>query len=136
MQAQEFGHVTGGIRTLLRLEGLVIFLAATVAFFTDGGTWWLYLVLFLVPDLAFLAYPAGERIGAMVYNALHTLTLPVLLLLGGWLAGQPLLLHIALIWLAHIGIDRAVGYGLKYPSGFGHTHLGPMGKAKRAPMAS
>jgi hypothetical protein len=38
------------------------------------------------------------------------------------------ILLIAMIWLAHIGFDRALGYGLKYASGFGFTHLGRIGK--------
>jgi len=30
----------------------------------------------------------------------------------------------ALIWAAHIGFDRFLGYGLKYPVAFRVTHLG------------
>lgn len=124
------GFVTGTARTTLRAEGLAVFIAATLAYFLDSGAWWLYLVLFLAPDLSFLAYGAGTRIGAAAYNAVHSYVLPLVLALAGWWLGQDLALHIALIWLAHIGIDRAIGYGLKYPTAFGHTHLGPVGKAK------
>jgi len=123
------GFVTGGPRTILRAEGLAVFAAATIAYVLDGGAWWLYLVLFLAPDLSFLAYAAGTRIGAAAYNAVHAYVLPLLLALAGWWLGKDLALHIALVWLAHIGIDRTLGYGLKYASAFGHTHLGPVGKA-------
>jgi hypothetical protein len=37
-------------------------------------------------------------------------------------------LSLATIWIAHIGFDRALGYGLKYGSGFTHTHLGRIGR--------
>jgi len=120
------GFVTGEARAILRVEGLAVFAVATIAYFADGGAWWLYLVLFLAPDLSFLAYAAGARIGAAAYNAVHSYVLPLLLVLAGLWLGQ----DIALIWLAHIGIDRSLGYGLKYPTAFGHTHLGPVGKAK------
>lgn len=124
------GYATGMARTILRAEGLTVFLAATTAFFLDGGAWWLYLVLFLAPDLSFLAYAAGARSGAVAYNTLHAYVLPLLLALAGWSLGSDWALHVALVWLAHIGIDRFLGYGLKYPTAFGHTHLGPVGKAK------
>jgi hypothetical protein len=124
------GYVTGTTRMILRAEGLVVFLVATTAFFLDSGAWWLYLVLFLAPDLSFLAYAAGTKLGALAYNTLHAYILPLLLALVGWSLGTDWALHVALIWLAHIGIDRVLGYGLKYPTAFGHTHLGPIGKAK------
>ncbi len=124
------GFVTGGARPILRAEGLAVFIAGTLVYFFDGGAWWLYLVLFLAPDLSFIAYGAGTRIGAMAYNAVHSYIAPLVLALAGWLGGQDLALHVALIWLAHIGIDRTLGYGLKYPTAFGHTHLGPVGKAR------
>jgi len=130
MKADRFGYPTGGVRTLLRLEGAAVFLAATLAYFADGGAWWLYLVLLLAPDLAFIGYGAGERLGAMTYNAAHTIVAPVVLVAGAWAVGQDLAFHVGLIWLAHIGMDRMLGYGLKYPGGSGQTHLGPMGKAK------
>lgn len=122
------GYVTGTARTILRAEGLVIFLSATAAFFLDGGAWWLYIVLFLAPDLSFLAYTAGTKSGALAYNTLHSYVLPLLLALVGWSSGTGWALHVALIWLAHIGIDRILAYGLKYPTAFGHTHFGPVGK--------
>jgi len=89
-----------------------------------GGSWWVYAILFLVPDLSFAAYLAGPRFGAVIYNAAHSYLAPMALMVTGFAASEPLILSIAMIWLAHIGIDRALGYGLKYSAGFGFTHLG------------
>jgi Domain of unknown function (DUF4260) len=122
------GTVSGGLRALLRLEGLALFAGMTLLYGLWGGPWWLYAVLFLAPDLAFLAYLAGPKIGAWVYNAVHSTIIPMAMLTIGFGFAPPLVLSLALIWLSHIGIDRALGYGLKYDAGFGFTHLGRIGK--------
>jgi len=126
----ENGAVTGGIRTMLRLEGLTLFLGMVLLYAVWGGSWWVFALLFLVPDLSFAAYLAGPRTGAAVYNAAHSYLLPVALMTAGFALPEPLILSIAMIWLAHIGIDRALGYGLKYEAGFGFTHLGRIGRNK------
>lgn len=113
--------VTGTPRTLLRLEGLAMLAAGIAAYAIVGGSWSLFAVLFLVPDVTLLAYLAGPRIGAWSYNAGHSLLGPALL--------APLAPALAAIWVAHVGFDRALGYGLKYSSGFSATHLGPIGRA-------
>jgi hypothetical protein len=122
------GGVTGGLRTLLRLEGLTLFAGMTVLYAVWGGSWWIYAMLFLVPDVSFAAYLAGPRVGAIGYNAAHSYLAPVTLMVIGFGAASPLTLSIAMIWLAHIGFDRALGYGLKYAAGFSFTHLGRIGK--------
>jgi hypothetical protein len=122
------GSVSGGVRTLLRLEGLTLFAGATLLYAFWAGPWWLYAVLFLAPDLSFAAYLAGPKIGALIYNAAHTTIMPFAMLTIGFGFAPPLVLSIALIWLAHIGIDRALGYGLKYSRGFGFTHPGRIGR--------
>ena len=122
------GAATGGVRALLRLEGLTLFAGTTLLYAFWGGPWRLYAVLFLAPDLSFLAYLAGTKIGALVYNAAHSTMIPFAMLTIGFGFAPPLVLSIALIWLAHIGIDRALGYGLKYSRGFGFTHLGRIGR--------
>jgi hypothetical protein len=122
------GAVTGGLKTLLRLEGLTLFAGMTLLYAVWGGSWWIYAILFLAPDLSFAAYLSGPRIGAIVYNAAHSYMAPVALLTTGLALPSPLLLSFAMIWMAHIGIDRALGYGLKYQAGFGFTHLGRIGK--------
>jgi hypothetical protein len=123
------GIVTGGVRILLRLEGLTLFAGMLLLYWIWGGSWWVFVILFLAPDLSFIAYLADPKIGAVVYNAAHSYMAPVVLLTAGFAASEPLVLSIAMIWLAHIGIDRALGYGLKYQTGFGFTHLGRIGKS-------
>jgi Domain of unknown function (DUF4260) len=122
------GAVTGGLRTLLRLEGLTLFLGMTLLYAVWGGAWWVYLILFLVPDLSMAAYLASPKVGAIVYNAAHSYMVPMSLMVTGFGLESPLTLSIAMIWLAHIGIDRTLGFGLKYVTGFGFTHLGRIGK--------
>ena len=122
------GAVTGGVKTLLRLEGLTLFAGMTLSYTVWGGSWWLYAILFLAPDLSFAGYLTGPRIGAIVYNTAHSTLAPVTLMAAGFALASPLALAIAMIWLAHIGFDRALGYGLKYSDGFGFTHLGRIGR--------
>lgn len=123
------GAATGGVRILLRAEGLALLAAMTTLYAVWDGSWWIYAALFFVPDLSFIAYLAGPRIGAIGYNAAHAYIIPTLLMVAGLALPMPLLLSIAMIWLAHIGFDRMLGYGLKYSAGFGVTHLGRIGKA-------
>jgi hypothetical protein len=127
--SQASGAVTGGLRTLLRLEGLTLFTGMTLLYAVWGGSWWIYAILFLVPDLSFAAYLGGPRFSAIVYNTAHSYMAPMSLMTTGFALDSPLTLSIALIWLAHIGIDRALGYGLKYETGFTYTHLGRIGAA-------
>ena len=110
-------------RSLLHLEGAVVAIAALVLYFWAGHPWWLLLVLALAPDLAMAAYAAGPRIGAAAYDVVHTYALPVGIGAAGVVADSDAAVAVALIWLTHIGVDRAIGYGLKYPSGFKDTHL-------------
>ena len=102
--------------------------ASVIGYHGTGASGWLFGALFLVPDLSFAAFVVGKRSGAWAYNLVHTYVLPVALLAVSvrW-AG---ILPYALIWTAHIGWDRLVGYGLKYETGFGDTHLGRMGGPK------
>jgi hypothetical protein len=122
------GTVTGGVRALLRLEGLTLFAGMIVLYTVWDGSWWVFAILFLAPDLSFLAYLSGPRTGAVVYNIAHSYMAPVALMTLGFGLAAPLTLSIAMIWLAHIGFDRALGYGLKYAAGFGFTHLGRIGR--------
>ena len=122
--------VTGGVRRLLRLEGLALLAAALMAYARVGGEWRLFAMLFLVPDLSFAAYLPGPRAGAIAYNAAHSTLGPIALgaaaIAGGWTEMLPF----AFIWAAHVGYDRALGYGLKHVSSFNDTHLGRIGSAR------
>jgi Domain of unknown function (DUF4260) len=110
-------------RFLLHLEGMAVAAAALVIYFWAGHPWWLILVLALAPDFALAASAAGPRIGATAYDVAHTYALPVSLGAVGVVADSDAAVAVALIWVTHIGVDRAIGYGLKYPSGFKDTHL-------------
>jgi hypothetical protein len=112
-------------RSILRLEGAGLFAASTVAYFSMDGPLWLFLVLALAPDVSMAAYLAGPRAGSRLYNAFHTYLAPLSLLGVGVGLGATPLSWIALVWAAHVGADRAVGYGLKRSTGFKHTHLSP-----------
>jgi hypothetical protein len=122
--------VAGTLRALLRAEGLSECLLLLFLYDLVGGSWWLFLALFLAPDLGFLGYLGGPRAGALAYNALHFLLFPALFggvaLAAGWSLG----VSIALIWAAHVQFDRALGYGLKFSSGFADTHLGRIGRVR------
>ncbi len=112
----------------LRTEGLVV-AAGAVTFYAALGAagWILFALLFFLPDVSFAGYLAGPRVGAVVYNVAHTYTTALIPLVAGWLADSPLAVAVGLIWIAHIGFDRLLGYGLKLPAGFRHTHLGMIG---------
>lgn len=110
-------------RILLRAEGLAVVAAAIGLYFHADYPWWLLVVLALAPDLSMLGYAFGPRVGALTYDSVHTYVLPVALGFAGVLADSRLPTELALIWLAHIGADRALGYGLKYPTRFEDTHL-------------
>jgi hypothetical protein len=108
---------------LLRLEGLAVLAAAVVLYFHEDYGWVLFAALILSPDLSFAAYSLGPRVGALVYDLLHTEIFAVTLGAVGVAAGSSAATKVALIWLAHIGADRLLGYGLKYPAAFKDTHL-------------
>lgn len=108
---------------LLRWEGATLLVAACLAYTAVGAPWWLFASLLLAPDASMVGYLRGPRAGSALYNAVHTTIVPLALLAAGlWLEASSLLPY-GLIWLAHIGMDRALGFGLKLPSGFHHTHL-------------
>ena len=110
-------------RVLLHLEGAAVFAVAVFVYFRLGLPWWAFLVFLLAPDLSAVGYLFGVRTGSITYNLAHTTAWPLLLGVAGWWLGWSWTAPVALIWLAHIGLDRMIGYGLKYPDAFKHTHL-------------
>ena len=126
--APRAGAVDGVPRLLLRIEGAALALVAVLAYARLGAPWWLFAAGVIAPDLAMAGYLAGTRIGSITYNAFHVTLGPLVLALAGFLLPQFDLLAIALAWLCHIGIDRALGMGLKYKVGFPFTHLGRVGR--------
>jgi hypothetical protein len=119
------------VRILLRLEGFALSVVALALYAHAGGTATQFAMLFLAPDVSMLFYAFGARIGAAAYNAAHATLAPLALIAVAAIASQPDLVSIALIWLAHIGLDRALGYGLKRTAGFADTHLGRIGRVRK-----
>ncbi|HXR32456.1 MAG TPA: DUF4260 domain-containing protein [Verrucomicrobiae bacterium] len=110
-------------RWLLHLEGASILGLALYSYHAAHYRWWLFALLFLSPDLFMLGYLKDAKWGAIAYNLVHTLAGPILLLVIALLLPGAAWIPYALIWLAHIGFDRMLGYGLKYPTYFKDTHL-------------
>ena len=108
---------------LLRIEEATLLILTLFAYQHLHASWLLFAILFLTPDLFMLGYLINPRIGSATYNLAHTLTFPLILLLTGYIEHWPLTTALALIWTAHIALDRLLGYGLKYPTYFKDTHL-------------
>jgi hypothetical protein len=125
------GIVTGSPRIQLRVEGAAVLAVSLFTYSRYGQAWWLFALLLLVPDLGMLGYLDNSRIGATTYNLFHSYLFPAGLVIVGIAAKSPVTYSIALIWFAHIGVDRALGYGLKYEDSFKHTHLGMIGRAEQ-----
>jgi hypothetical protein len=111
-------------RLILQTEGAALFAISLFAYAHLGNGWWLFATLILFPDIFMFGYLSNPRLGAALYNLGHTTVLPLATLAAGYMLAMPTVAAISLIWLAHIGFDRMVGYGLKFPDAFGHTHLG------------
>ena len=118
---------TGSMRALLRMEGAAVALVMVLAAWRLAPPWELVVAVLVAPDLGFAGYLRGPRTGAAVYNAAHSYVGPAALaaLAVSWPSAT--LLAVAILWALHIGIDRALGYGLKHRTGFRDTHLGRIG---------
>lgn len=115
-----------------RIEGAVLFVLMTALYFMLKGEAVRYILVFAAVDLSIAGYLLGPKIGSVVYNLGHNMAGPLLCITFGLLSYKTFgLAVVGLIWLAHIGFDRALGLGLKFPDGFGHTHLGPIGASAK-----
>jgi hypothetical protein len=108
---------------LLRLEGAALLIGSVIAYIYLQASGWLFALLILAPDLSMLGYLAGTKIGAAIYNLIHIDLWPIALIVLGLASANMSVIPIGLIWLAHIGGDRLLGFGLKYPTEFKDTHL-------------
>lgn len=113
---------------LLKLEGLAVFILALAIFWQQSFSWSLFWSTVLLPDLALCGYLVNVKMGAQLYNITHSKLFPSVLAGAAIVMGNTLFSALALIWFVHIGFDRMLGYGLKYPEGFKVTHLGAIGK--------
>ena len=121
-------HTMRPVDLAIRLEWATVAVVGIVLYALSGTSWWLFALLILAPDLSMLGYLAGPRVGAIAYNALHILVVPLLLALAGYVLVNSMATAIGLVWIIHIAVDRALGYGLKLSSGFQDTHLGRIGR--------
>ncbi len=126
------GTVTGAVRAWLKLEGLSVLLLSILIYRNCFSSWWMFFGLLLLPDLSMLAYLVNPRVGSVSYNIVHSYVAPVAMASAVLAFQKSGLLPYICIWTAHIGMDRLLGYGLKYPAAFGSTHLGMLGKRKPA----
>ena len=120
------GAVTGVVRTWLKAEGLSVLTLSVLLYWHSESNWWMFIGLLLTPDLAMLPYLLNPRVGSLSYNIVHSYLLPLGLATVAIAVYRVGMLPFLCIWTAHIGMDRFFGYGLKYSTSFGRTHLGTL----------
>jgi len=106
-----------------RFESITIAVFAIVLYANLDASWWLFGALILTPDVSLLAYLISVKVGSKIYNIFHNYSLPLIIATLSFLFSFPFAMEVALIWITHIAIDRSLGYGLKFPTNFKHTHL-------------
>jgi hypothetical protein len=116
------------VKWILRIESAAIAVVGVVAYLSLGGEALWLLPLLLAPDLSALGYLAGPRIGAATYNLVHNWATASVLALLAIVTGELWPLLAGAVVAAHVGMDRALGYGLKLPTSFQDTHLGRIGR--------
>lgn len=116
-------HINTMIKTILKLEGLAMFLLCLYFYHRINGSWVMFFTLLLLPDISMIGYLKNERIGAMLYNLFHNYVIALLALAFGLWQNNTTILSLGIILAAHISVDRFFEFGLKYPTGFKHTHL-------------
>ena len=117
----------GAVDVILRAEQVAILATGIVLWIANGGPPLLLIPAWLLVDISMIGYLGGPRLGSITYNAAHNLVLPVVLLGIGWWTDTWTVLAAA-VFLAHIGLDRTLGFGLKLPTDFRDTHLGRIGR--------
>jgi hypothetical protein len=124
----KLGAVTGTPRRWLRVEGLAALIAGAAIYLAAGGPWLLLVPFLLAVDVSMAGYLASPRAGAVVYNLAHNQATGLLVLGAGVASGVSPLVLAGAVLVGHTGMDRLAGYGLKYPTAFGDTHLGRIGR--------
>lgn len=116
------------LKFLLNLEELALFLGSVLLFgLATSYSWWVFALLFFLPDISFAAYLINTKIGSWIYNLLHHKGIMIVLILAGYFTEMEWLLAVGIVFLGHAAFDRVFGYGLKFPDDFKHTHLGRIG---------
>jgi hypothetical protein len=116
-------------RLLWGIAGVILLAGSVAEMGLHGRTAiWAGLLGLIGPDLAFLAGIGQPNEPGMlspravpVYNLFHRLWLPVILLaaviVDGQSSGQAAYVAASLGWLAHIALDRALGFRLRTADG-------------------
>jgi Domain of unknown function (DUF4260) len=125
------GTVVAAPHRWLRIEAATLLAGSLIAYSSTHRSWWLVPVILFLPDLFMVGYLGGAHLGAIAYNLAHNTALPTVVVGLGWWQHQSLALAFGLVWLAHIGMDRLMGFGLKYNDNFQHTHLGHLGRTHK-----
>ncbi len=121
-------ELTKNLKFLLILEELTLFIGSVLLFgLVTSYSWWVFALLFFMPDVSFAAYLINTKIGSWIYNILHHKGIMIALILAGYFAEIEWLLAVGIVFLGHAAFDRVFGYGLKLPDDFKHTHLGRIG---------
>jgi Domain of unknown function (DUF4260) len=120
------------MKTLIKIEELFLVALSFYLFLNLNYAWWWFLILFFAPDLSMIGYLVNPKVGALTYDFIHHKgTAAALFVLGGFLH-VPWAQAAGLIILGHSSFDRILGYGMKYPDSFQHTHLGMIGRMPTA----
>lgn len=129
MRMSENRGIVGGLPAkFLKVDSVALFAFSVWLFLTQGIDWWWFLILLLVPDVFMVGYAVSAKLGAILYNVGHSVFPGLALIALGFTLNSHWAVAIGAIWLGHVGMDRALGYGLKYHDSFNHTHLGEIGK--------
>ena len=108
---------------IIRLEALLVFILSLICYFFVGESWLLFLVAWIIPDVGMIGYLKNKKLGALFYNTTHTYLFSLSLVSAGYYLDNNILLALGIIFTNHIGLDRFLGFGLKYPNGFKDTHI-------------
>lgn len=116
------------MNSILKLEDAAKFVAAYSLSIYFGNAWWLFFAWLLAPDLSMIGYIINAKVGAIFYNIAHHQGLAIVVFGLGFYFNNSTLTFTGIVLFGHSAMDRMLGYGLKYPDSFKHTHLGWIGK--------
>lgn len=121
------------MKHLLQAEAIAPFILSVVLLnmLPLHFAWWVWILLFLAPDVSMIGYVFNNRVGAVTYNLFHHQLVAVVVWAAGFFLNQPYITLAGLVLLGHSSLDRTMGYGLKLPEGFKFTHLGTVGNNKK-----
>jgi hypothetical protein len=115
------------MKNILKLEEAAMFGLCIYGLNLFHVSWWVYLLLLIGPDIGFIGYLAGNKVGAVCYNLFHHKGIAVAVFMSGFILKDEWMQIIGIILFGHSSMDRMFGYGLKLNRGFKHTHLGIIG---------